>query len=461
MKLVSTNPAKAYEVIDEVEISTSKEVQEKVRSARVAAKMWREIGLEERIKYLRNFLEEYLNHKDQLIQLITKEIGKPVTQSQMDLEGDEHFFNWYLENAPKYLQPEVTFEDSDVIHEVFYEPIGVAAVIQPWNYPTTQFIWGVIPNLLVGNTVVFKHSEECPLVGKLIEEMFQKAGFPEGVFNEVYGDGKIGDMLIHEDIDLISYTGSVKTGRYVYEEGAKKFIKVLSELGGSAPGIVLEDANIDTVLNVIWENRYLNNGQICDGLKRLIVHGSRFDEVVEKLKALLESKKIGNPEEDDTDFGPLVAKRQVEALKLQVEDAIDKGAKVITGGKSPDNLNGAYYLPTILTNISTDMKVWKEEVFGPVLPIIKFSTEQEAVELANNTEYGLGGYIWGDTSKAKEIAMRLETGNISINGVLYVEPFNPFGGYKKSGIGREHGKYGFYELCQLKTIASTKNELKL
>ena len=288
-----------------------------------------------------------------------------------------------------------------------------------------------------------------------IEEIISNI-LPEGVFCEVYGGPKVGNLLVHQDIDMICFTGSTTVGQHIYEVASKKLIRIVLELGGSAPGIVFEDTDLDSVMDSIYYNKFLNCGQVCDGLKRLLVHKNIFNETVEKLKEVTERKNVGNPEDKDTDIGPLVSEKQLKTLQLQVKDALSKGAKIVTGGKRL-NINGAYYSPTLLINVKPDMKVWKEEVFGPVLPIVKFSSEDEAIRLANDTKYGLGGYIFTtNKERALRIAKRVKTGMVAVNNSTYVIPSNPFGGYKKSGIGREHGKYGLRELCQIKVISIEK-----
>lgn len=456
-RLISTNPAKNYEVLGEAEISTENEIKEKVQQARQSLVNWRELGVEGRVEELKKLRDGILNKKDQLVLLVTQEMGMPVSQSKADFESAISYFDWYLENASKHLAPEVTFEDETSIHKVFYEPLGVVAAIVPWNFPISNFIWSVIPNLVVGNTVVFKHSEETPLCAKTIEEIAKEAGLPAGVASFIYGDKEIGDSLVHQEIDMICFTGSSKTGKYLYKVAAEKFIRVLLELGGSAPGVVFEDADIDRILESIYFSRFVNCGQACDALKRLIVHESRFDDVVEKLKALVESKKVGDPENEAMDFGPLVTKRQVEVLEDQLQDALDKGAEVITGGKRPDGLEGAFFEPTILTSVTSEMKVWQEEIFGPVLPVVSFKTEEESINLANDAKYGLGGYIFTENKeKAVRIASQIKTGMVSINNAYYLIPSNPFGGAKESGIGREHGKWGLHELCNVKIVSFEK-----
>jgi len=454
--ITSTNP-KDGKVLGKVEVSNTKQVISKVALANKAKEKWKEIGLDGRKKYLNKLYDSFNKRKEEIALLQTKDVGKSFKESSGSIEDDLKYFKWYLDNADKYLQSEITFESKTEISTVFYEPTGTVAVIVPWNFPFANFIWGVIPNLIVGNTVVFKHSEECPLFGKMIEEIFDETKFPEGVFSEVYGGKEVGEVLVNADIDLIWFTGSSIVGRKIYETAAKKFIKVILELGGSAPGIVFDDVDVTDIVDSIYVARFFNCGQCCDGLKRLIVHESIYNTLIEKLKLCISSKKLGDPDNKSTDLGPLVAKRQVDLLKFQVDDAVKKGAKIEIGGKSPKNLSGAYYEPTILTNIKKEMRVWKEEVFGPVLPVVKFKTEEEAICIANDTVYGLGAYVFTkDKKRAERVASKIDTGMVSINGSNYVIPCNPFGGNKLSGMGREHGKYGLYELTKVKVVSRTK-----
>ncbi|HVZ12479.1 MAG TPA: aldehyde dehydrogenase family protein [Patescibacteria group bacterium] len=455
-KITSINPS-TYETLGEVAYTSEEEIKNIIAKANQARKEWKELGLGGRVKALRKVSDKLTEKKDELAKLGAQEMGMPISQSNADVQDGINFFNWYLDNASKYLSPEVVYEDNKITQTVYYEPIGTAAVITPWNFPVSNFVWGAGQNLIAGNTVIYKTSEECPLFGKLLEETINSAGLPEGVFSEIYGDGTVGDFLTHQDINLISFTGSTKVGKYLYQVGGEKFIKVVCELGGSAPGIVFSDADLDEVIEVIYGNRFTNCGQMCDALKRLIVHDSIFDKVAERLRKKLESLKVGNAEDESTDIGPLVAKRQLELLEEQIQDAVDKGAKVIIGGKRPEGLNGAYYEPTILTNVTKEMRVWQEEVFGPVLPIVAFDTDEKSVKMANDTNYGLGSYIYTkDKEKALKVATQIEAGMVSINTASYINACSPFGGYKDSGIGREHGKFGFAELTQVKVVAIEK-----
>ena len=350
---------------------------------------------------------------------------------------------------------ELLHKDLTTTHQMFFEPYGVVGVSIPWNYPFCNFIWAVVQNLVVGNTVVIKHSENCVLTTKLIEEMFQAASFPQGVCNFIYGKGfDVGNYLIHSDIDMIWFTGSVQTGSVVYQTAAQKGIPIVLELGGSAPGMIFPDADLDSALNFIYLYRFINNGQTCDGLKRLIVHESIFDEIVGRLKQIVEQKRVGDALQLTTELGPLVNKKQVETLQAQVDDALHKGANIVTGGKAPQNLVGAYFQPTILTNISKDMDVWTQEVFGPVLAVMPFSTDQQAIDLANDTQYGLGAYLYTrDQQRIEKVCKALKTGNVSVNEANYLTAWVPFGGYKHSGIGRIHGKLGMQSLCRIKTVS--------
>lgn len=262
---------------------------------------------------------------------------------------------------------------------------------------------------------------------------------------------------MHQDIDIICFTGSSKVGAYLYEVAAKKFIKVSLELGGSSPGIVFEDADIDKIIDSIYASRFNNCGQICYGLKRLIVHETKYAELTEKLKKIIEAKKVGDPEDAKTDIGPLANEKQLNTLKAQVADAVNKVAKIIAKGVIAKNVSGAYHEPVLLGNVNKDMRVWKEEVFGPVLPVVTFKTEKEAIELANDTEYGLGSFVYtGNKDRFLRVAPQIGAGMVGMNNAAYLDLATPFGGYKRSGIGRSHGKYGFHELSQIKAVGLEK-----
>lgn len=456
MKIKSVNPSTGTS-LGEVTASSQSEVLEKVALARKALIPWKALGVKGRVTSLRAVVQNFSKRQQEFAELISKEMGMPISQSVHDVSGAIDYFNWYLDNAEKYLNPEVVHEDESMIHKVYYEPVGVVAAITPWNFPASNFVWMIGQNLIVGNTVIFKDSEEVPLCGKFIEEVFSSSDLPVGVFSEVYGNGSIGDFLVHQQIDMICFTGSTATGKILYKIAAEKFIRVFLELGGSAPGLVLADADVDKVIDTIYANRFDNCGQICDGLKRLIVHTSKYEEVMSKLTKKLDSITVGQATDKNTDIGPLVSEKQLKALEAQVTSAVSDGAKVIYRKEVPATLKGYFYPPTILTNIKKNMRVWTEEVFGPVLPIVTFETEEEAVALANDTVYGLGGYVFTENKKTfSRISSQIETGIVMLNNASYVSPPTPFGGCKASGIGREHGKFGFYELSNIKAVSEEK-----
>jgi acyl-CoA reductase-like NAD-dependent aldehyde dehydrogenase len=456
MKLSSRNPSKSYEVVGEVEISTPEEIQAKVANAHVAKKAWRDLGVNGRIELLRKVSAKFAEAKERIARLEAEEMGMPLKEAMDDMDYNLEYLNSYLDKGAEYLKPLITLDNDKELHAVYHEPYGVTACIVPWNFPFANWVWQCAQNLVAGNAVVFKHSEESQLTGKLIEEIVNSE-LPEGVFNEVYGDGSVGEALVKEDVNLICFTGSSKTGIKINESAAGRLVPTAMELGGSAPGIIFEDANVEEIIETIFTARFMNCGQMCDALKRLIVHESKVDEVIAKLTELIKAKRIGDASDEQTDFGPLVAERQLDLLEEQMADAIEKGAKVVIGGKRPDGLDGAYYEPTLLTGITKDMRVWQEEVFGPVLPIVPFSDEAQAIRMANDTQYGLGAYVFtNDNDRFMRVAQQLESGMVSQNTLSYINVCNPFTGYKMSGGGREHAQFGFDEVTQIKVIARVK-----
>ena len=381
-------------------------------------------------------------------------MGKPITQSESEIKSTLKNIKWDLENAKNCIAPEITFENDTEMQKVFYEPKGIVVAISPFNYPFSLCCAIAFQNLIVGNVVISKPDQNLPLLYKFLEEILSNTNLPSGVWQFVFGGKEIGSFLVEQEIDMICFTGNTKTGEYLYKVAASKMIPILMELGGSAPGIVCEDADIDNVIQGIFKKKFSNSGQLCHALKRLIVHESIFDEVIDKLQKIVESQVIGESLDRNTTIGPLVNKKQLNTLTEQFDDAINKGAKVICGGKQ---LEEKYFEPTLLTNITKDMKVWKEEVFGPILPVVSFKTIEEAIELANDTIYGLGGYVFTTNKENFEkISKKLKTGMVACNNLVYSAPYNPFGGVKKSGLGRTRGKWGLRGLCNIKIVTFEK-----
>ena len=459
MELISTNPSNDFEPIGSVEITIKEEISETVKKAKIAQGKWAELTIQNRCDALISFIEVSNKRFEEIAKIISLETGRPISSSRGNVSGGISYLQTYIEIAQENLSPRATFETDSEIHKAYMEPYGVIAVIAPWNYPFLNIAFQCGQALLAGNTIVFKNSEENPLFAKLIAELISESQLPENVFNVIYGDGEVGQALVNDEIDMISFTGSTKTGLELTKLAAEKFIPIITELGGSSPGIIFEDANLEeSVIELIYGLRFWNSGQSCDALKRLLVHESIFEETVKQLVRIVANKKVGNALDEDSDIGPLISQKQLQTLETQVQDALDKGAVIrsdVTNGTS--ELKGAYFQPTILTNISKDMKVWSEEVFGPVLPVVSFKDEEEAIELANDTEYGLGAFVFTqDKEKYLRVARKLDTSMIAHNKVMYWNPRNPFGGYKKSGMGRTHGEFGFKEVTQIKLISQEK-----
>lgn len=318
---------------------------------------------------------------------------------------------------------------------------------------------GIVPALIAGNTVVFKPSEYTSLSQKLVADLINETGLPNGVLQTVIGRGEVGAWLVDAQVDLIWFTGSTKVGQQIFQKAGTKFIKTLLEMGGSSPGIIFADANLEAALDQLYWGRFLNAGQVCTAIKRLIVQKPVYDQLVQMFAQKLKQVKLRNPL-DNPDIGPLVSVKQLQHLEEQVADAVNLGAKVIMGGKRPNDpnlANGNYFEPTILTNIKPEMKVMKEEVFGPVLPIMAFDTEEEAIALANATDYGLSAEVYtADIEKGERVAKKIDAGTVAINTDNFFKPECPFGGFKKSGMGKEYGEEGIKEFTRQKLIAVVK-----
>ncbi len=457
IRIDSTNPSKNYALIGSTEATSEWEIIERVRQSRIAFKTWAYMPISQRVSYLRWIYEKCRDQTETLAHSIACEMGMPVRLARDEVQYGLGYFLWYLDNAEKYLSPEVTFENDTEIHTVYCEPKWVIAAITPWNYPFMLFVWACIQPLLAGNTVIWKISKEVILTGKIIADIFADSDLPLWVWSEIYGDGKSGDFLTDQDIDGITFTGSTAVGRILADKAHNQWIAAVMELGGSAPGVVCADADIDSIVETIYFMRFSNSGQMCDGLKRLIIHYSRYDELIEKLSKKLLSKKIGDPLDESTDIWPLVSEHQLLSVKSQLQDALDKGATILAQNTHGSIYMWAYISWYILWNITKDMKIWKEEVFWPILPVVSYDTVDEAIELANDTSYWLGAYIFTESREDfSYIARRIKSGMVQMNNVNYCIPQDPFGGYKSSGIGREHGKWGFYELSNIKVTSQPK-----
>jgi succinate-semialdehyde dehydrogenase/glutarate-semialdehyde dehydrogenase len=455
-RIVSINSA-TNEIVGKVVGTTSEQAKTMVEKAHATFQSWKSLTLQKRIELLQDFAKHLEKNADKISKLMTQEMGKPITQSEQEIARALDYLKWNFENAEKCLSPETTFENDKTIHKVFFEPKGVVLCIQPFNFPISQFIWQTIQNLIVGNVVVSKPDINSPLTAKLIREIIDTSKLPKGVLQICIGGAELGQFLVNQNFDMFLFTGSTKTGEYISKIAGEKMIPAHLELGGSSPAIVCADADIATSAERIFANRFRNSGQVCDCIKRVIVHENKFDELVKNLVNEANNQVVGNPMDKETTIGPLVNKQQLEKLIVQVADAVKNGAKIVYGGKQPKNLKGNFYEPTILTNIKKDMKVWQEEVFGPVLPIVTFKTVDEAIKLGNDTIYGLSACIFTSNKETYEkISKEINAGMIALNDKNYGGAFNPFGGVKASGNARVLGKYGFRELCNIKLITFEK-----
>ncbi|HEX7032536.1 MAG TPA: NAD-dependent succinate-semialdehyde dehydrogenase [Nitrososphaera sp.] len=449
-KIETINPATG-KVIAAYDNATPEEVSRQVKDAREAFPKWKKLDLAERAEYMRRLGRVMRKNREEYARLITEEMGKPFRQSLAEIEKCAWVCDYYAEHAEVFLRDEIIpteFRKSFVS----FEPLGVVACIMPWNFPFWQVMRFAVPALTAGNVAVLKHSSICLGSAMKLEQAFVDAGFPENVFQAVIGDYRAGEALVQANIDAVSVTGSVNTGRRVAELASKGLKKFVLELGGSDPFIVLEDADLSQTAYMATQSRLLNTGQSCIAAKRFIVVKEVADKFTKLFVEDTRAEVVGDPLDPKTTVGPLVRDNQRQALSKQVEDARTKGGKVLTGGR-PINRDGFFYEPTIISNVNHSMEVVKEEVFGPAAPIIVVNNEHEAIMEANNSEFGLGASIWtGDIDRGIRLARQIESGIVSVNEMVKSDPRLPFGGVKKSGIGRELSEFGIKEFVNIKSV---------
>ncbi|MGH9031566.1 MAG: aldehyde dehydrogenase family protein [Acidimicrobiia bacterium] len=447
--------AATEEVIGRIPEGTPEDVDKAVAAAAAAFPGWAASSVDDRVKYVQQLSEALQSRTEEIATLITSEVGTPLMISQIAQAGLPAMM------AGSYVQiaQEFPWEEQIGNSTVVREPIGVVGCITPWNYPLHQVIAKVAPALTAGCTIVLKPSEVAPLTAFVLAEIFDDIGLPKGVFNLVTGKGTVvGEALVkHPDVAMISFTGSTRAGKRIMELASEQVKKVALELGGKSPFVVLEDAPADEAVKAGLSSCYLNGGQTCIAWTRMIVPESRKDEFVAAAKAEAESFQPGDPLEMGTKLGPMVSETQRDRVRGYIDKGIEEGATLVTGGKdSPDGLDIGYFVrPTVFADVTNDMTIAREEIFGPVLSIITYTDEDDAVRIANDTQYGLhAGVYGGDKEHAKAVARRIEAGQVDINGQGF-NPLAPFGGYKQSGIGREYGKYGLEEFLQVKSLQST------
>ena len=424
-----------------------------IAAAKKAFHSYSQTSIEERLTLLERLFTIYERRYDEMVQTITLELGAPVT---MSAEQQAHAGLGHLKgfiDGLHQLKRRETLPSGDILCR---EPIGVCGLITPWNWPINQIALKVIPALATGCTCVLKPSEQTPLNAILFAEMIEEAGFPAGTFNLVNGDGiNAGAVLSkHKDIDMISFTGSTKAGISISKNAANTIKKVTLELGGKSPNIIFDDADIETSITRGIQSCFLNSGQSCDAPTRMLIQQSVYNKAVHIAKSEAEKISVGMPENEGDHIGPLVSKIQFDRVQKMIEKGITEGAQLLVGGTGkPIGYEAGYFAkPTIFSNVTNEMSISREEIFGPVLVMIPFEDEQQAIEIANDTDYGLAAYIETENiEKAERVAARLRAGMVHINGGPH-RYGSPFGGYKHSGVGKEGGLVGLEDFLELKTL---------
>ncbi|MDT0680944.1 aldehyde dehydrogenase family protein [Staphylococcus chromogenes] len=446
------NPA-TEEVFGHIAKGNKEDVDQAVKAANDVYLEFRNTPVKERQAMLGRIVDEYKKRKDDLIEAMTLELGTPVTKSenihyQMGLN---HF-----QEAHDALD-RFEFEEQRGDSLVVKEAIGVAGLITPWNFPTNQTSLKLAAAFAAGSPVVLKPSEETPFAALILAEIFEAVGVPKGVFNLVNGDGEgVGNPLSeHPDVRMMSFTGSGPTGSKIMEKASKDFKKVSLELGGKSPYIILDDAVVDEAAKAAVGKVVNNTGQVCTAGTRTLVPESMKEAFLEKAKSYMEAVKVGDPQQKETEMGPIVSEKQYRQVQDYIKKGIQEGAELYYGGEGhPEGLDKGYFVkPTIFANVDNQMTIAQEEIFGPVMSVITYKDLDEAIRIANDTKYGLAGYVFGqDKEQLHKVARSIEVGTVEINEAGRT-PDLPFGGYKQSGLGREWGDYGIEEFLEVKAIA--------
>lgn len=445
------NPA-TREIFAKVPAGNAKDVDAAAKAAHRALPVWSATPLEERISLMKRFLEIFRSQENELIDITVKELGSPYTFTKTaQVEYQYTRTQSYIDLASK-----VPLVEHMAASTVYREPVGVIGCITPWNYPLGQVIQKVIPALLMGNTVILKPSQHTPLSSYWLADAFEKANFPKGVFNLVTGrGGEVGDaMATHPLINMISFTGSTSGGINVGKNALTGLKHISLELGGKSPYIILKGSNHEEAIRLCFNSIFLNSGQTCTAFSRLLIPKSEQSVIEKKLIEIAKEYTTGNPEDPSTKLGPLASLRQYEKVKSYIKSGIQEGARLLYG-TVPENSNNGYYIsPTIFSCVTSEMSIARDEIFGPVLCVFPYETEEEAIRIANDTRYGLNAGVYGEKEKAIAVAKKIEAGNIYINASPR-DTSAPFGGYKQSGLGREGGIYGMIEFTQQKALFDT------
>ena len=445
------NPATG-EAFGKIAKGNAEDVDKAVEAAHSVYLEFRHTPVEERREMLDRIVKAYENRKEDLIEAITDELGSPLEMSEKThyQAGLNHF------TAARDALDTFEFEEQRGDHLVVKEAIGVSGLITPWNFPTNQTALKLSAAFAAGSPVVMKPSEETPFAAIILAEIFEDAGVPKGVFNLVNGDGEgVGNPLSeHPKVRMMSFTGSGPTGSKIMEKASRDFKKVSLELGGKSPLIILDDADVEEAAKIAVKKVVHNTGQVCTAGTRTLVPQSMKEAFLEAAKKEMEQVKVGDPRKEGTAVGPLVSRKQFDTVQSYIEKGTEEGATLFHGGAGqPDGFDKGFFVkPTIFSDVENDMVIAQEEIFGPVMSVITYEDLDEAIEIANDTKYGLAGYVSGeDMETLKDVARRIEAGTVEINGAGGRKDL-PFGGYKQSGIGREWGDYGIEEFLEVKAI---------
>ena len=446
----TVNPANG-KVLRRFRASTRTDVEKSVEKARKAFEKWRELAPAKRADFLQRAAKILRSRKDQLGRIMTLEMGKTIKESVPEVAKCAWALEYFAENGPRFLTPEAAKTDASDSY-VAFEPLGVIGSIMPWNFPLWQCVRFAAPSLMVGNTAVFKPSSVTPQSGLQLQEVFDSTGVPPGTFNVVLGSSEVASYLIEANTAAISFTGSVPAGQDVSGQASSRLKKVVLELGGSDPFIVLDDADVEAASTGAVAGRFINNGQSCICAKRFFVGKRIADEFLDRFISKTKSLKVGDPMSPETDVGPVVREESLRTLDRQVKESVKVGAKVEIGGERLKR-KGFFYPPTILTAVEPSMPVMKEETFGPAAPVMIVKDDDEAVRYANRSDFGLGSSVWSrDIRRAEKVARQIAAGMVTVNNTVVSDPRMPFGGIKNSGIGRELSRYGMLEFTNIKSI---------
>ena len=446
----TVNPANGR-ILRRFQTSTRTDVEKSVEKARKAFEKWRELSPPKRSDFLLRAAKILRSRKEKLGRIMTLEMGKTIKESVPEVAKCAWALEYFAENGPRFLNPEAAKTDATDSY-VTFEPLGVIGSIMPWNFPLWQCIRFAAPALMVGNTAVFKPSSVSPQSGLQLQDAFDSTGAPPGTFNVVLGSSEVASYLIESNTAAISFTGSVLAGQDVATQASNRLKKVVLELGGSDPFIVLDDADAEAASTGAVAGRFINNGQSCICAKRFFVAEGIADEFLDRFIAKTKSLKVGDPLSPETDLGPVVREESLHKLDRQVKDSVKMGAKLALGGERLKR-KGFFYAPTILTEVEPEMPVMREETFGPTAPVMIVKDDDEAVRYANDSEFGLGSSVWSrDIRRAEKVARQLQSGMVTVNNIVVSDPRMPFGGVKKSGIGRELSRYGMLEFTNIKSV---------